>query len=75
MKPFLEEHKLTMTVPMDTKGEFGKSYLVQGIPTTVVVGRDGMIKKVIIGFGDGEDAQIRAAVEAALNEPAPTKPA
>jgi peroxiredoxin len=75
VKPFLEKQKLTMTVPMDTKGEFGKAYLVQGIPTTVVVGRDGMIKKVFIGFGDGQGEQIRAAVEAALNEPAPTKPA
>ncbi|CAN5405392.1 hypothetical protein BH09PLA1_BH09PLA1_01280 [soil metagenome] len=75
VKPFLKKMSLTMTVPMDTKGEFGKNYLVQGIPTTVVVGRDGTIKKVFIGFGEGQGEQIKAAVEEALKEPAPTKPA
>jgi peroxiredoxin len=75
VKPFLEKHSLAMTVPMDTNGEFGKNYLVQGIPTTVVVGRDGNIKKVFVGFGPGQEEQIKAAVEEALNEAAPTKPA
>jgi len=73
--PFLKDKSLTMTVPMDTKGEFGKNYLVQGIPTTVVVGRDGTIKKVFIGFGEGQGEKIREAVEAALKEDAPNKPA
>lgn len=73
--PFLKDKNLTMTVPMDTKGEFGKNYLVRGIPTTVVVGRDGTIKKVFIGFGEGQGEQIRQAVETALKEDAPTKPA
>src|SRR5688572_29480927 len=50
VKPFLKKMNLNMTVPMDTTGEFGKNYLVEGIPTTVVVGRDGTIKKVFIGF-------------------------
>ena len=70
VKPFLKKMNLNMTVPMDTTGEFGKNYLVEGIPTTVVVGRDGTIKKVFIGFGEGQADQIKSAVEAALAEKA-----
>jgi peroxiredoxin len=75
VKPFLQKHNLSMTVPMDTQGEFGKNYMVRGIPTTVIVGRDGNVKKVFVGFGPGQEEKIKSAVEEALNEPAPTKPA
>lgn len=75
VKPFLEKHNLNMTIPMDTEGEFGKSYLVRGIPTTIVVGRDGNIAKVFVGFGPGQEEAIKAAVEEALNQAAPSKPA
>jgi thiol-disulfide isomerase/thioredoxin len=66
VKAFLAEHKLNLVVPMDPKGEFGKSYKVRGIPTTVVVGRDGNIAEVFVGFGPGSEKKILAAVESAL---------
>jgi peroxiredoxin len=75
VEKFVKQNNFSFTVPMDTKGDFGKSYLVQGIPTTVVVGRDGVIKKVFIGFGEGQGEVIKKAVEEALKEEAPSKPA
>jgi hypothetical protein len=37
----------------------------------VIVGRDGNVKSVFIGYGDTSAADIDAAVNAALAEPAP----
>jgi hypothetical protein len=39
----------------------------------VIVGRDGTIKSVFIGYGDGSAKQIDEAVQKALAEPAPGK--
>ena len=65
---FLKENKYTFTVPMDAEGKVGKAYLVTGIPTTVIVGRDGTIKDVFIGFGPNSGKAIDAAVAKALAE-------
>jgi len=53
-------------VLMDENGEVSKKFGVSGIPQTVVIGRDGKVKKVVIGAG--QEAKIRAAVEAALKD-------
>jgi len=66
---YVDDNKFSFAVPMDTTGAFGKDYLVRGIPTTVLVGRDGNIKKVFIGFGEGSEKEIIKAVEAALKDP------
>jgi peroxiredoxin len=68
VKEFLEKNNYTFTVPMDAKGEFGKAYLVEGIPTTVIVGRDGVIRNVFIGYGEGSDEPMEKAIDAALKE-------
>ena len=36
---------------MDDQAAVLKQYLVTGIPTTIIVGRDGIIKDVFIGYG------------------------
>jgi peroxiredoxin len=72
-KKFVTDNKYTFTVLMDEQGKFGKDYLVRGIPTSVVVGRDGTIKKVFVGFSEGGEKEIRAAIEEALKEEAPAK--
>ena len=43
-----------------------KSYGTSGIPTLVVIGKDGRIAMVEVGFGG--DAKIRAAIDAALKK-------
>jgi peroxiredoxin len=73
-RKYVDENKFTFTVLMDQNGKFGKEYHVRGIPTTVIVGRDGTIKNVFIGYGDGSDEKLRAAIDEALKEEMPTKP-
>ena len=71
VEPFLKEHKLTFTVPMDANGANAQAYLVRGIPTTVIVGRDGVIKTVFVGYGGRSAEAIDQAVDKALAEKAP----
>jgi thiol-disulfide isomerase/thioredoxin len=65
VQKYLDDNKLTFTVPMD-QGKTMTDYKVQGIPTTVIVGRDGNVKNVFIGFGEGSEKPIDDAITAAL---------
>ena len=50
VQKFMEAKKLSLTVPLDADGKASEAYLVQGIPTTLVVGRDGKISEVFVGL-------------------------
>ena len=52
VKKFLADNKYTFTVPMDADQTAVNAYSVTGIPTTVIVGRDGNIADVFVGFAD-----------------------
>ena len=72
VEAFLKENSYTFTVLMDDKAAVLKAYFVSGIPTTIIVGRDGTVKDTFVGYGGDESAkEIDAAVEKALAEPAP----
>jgi len=67
--PFLEKNKYTFAVPMDSSGSAMGAYGVRGIPTTVVIGRDGSVKAVFVGFNPNEGGKgVDEAVEKALKE-------
>ena len=66
VREFVRTNSYSFTVLMDADGKMGQSYLVRGIPTTVIVGRDGTVSSVFIGFGDGSAKQLDDAVEKAL---------
>jgi thiol-disulfide isomerase/thioredoxin len=53
-----------LRVLLDEKSEVAKKFGVSGIPQTVVIGKDGKVKKVFVGSGNEE--RIKAAVEAGL---------
>ncbi|HSI37342.1 MAG: redoxin domain-containing protein [Phycisphaerae bacterium] len=53
-------------VLLDADSSVSEKYGVSGIPQTVVIGKDGKVKKVFVG--GGQEAKIRAAVEKALKE-------
>ena len=60
--------KLCPDIPVlfDDDSVVAKKYAVSGIPHTVVIGKDGKVKRVIIGGGN--ESRIKAAAEAALKE-------
>jgi thiol-disulfide isomerase/thioredoxin len=74
IKPFMEQGNYTFTVPLDREGKVAQDYKVQGIPTQVLIGRDGTIKKVFIGWGgDDQVKQLDQAIEVALKAKAPSQ--
>jgi len=66
VEQFMKDNNYTFSVPMDQNGQVAGTYLVQGIPTTVIVGKDGNIKNVFVGFGAGSEKRMDEAIEAAL---------
>jgi len=84
---FVKSKSYTFTVPLDTEDVARKKYFVGGIPCTMIVGRDGNVKNVFVGYTSdavakemGENAagvstptRLDDAVKAALAEPAPGK--
>ncbi len=66
VKAFLAKNKYDFTVLMDAHGQAARAYGVRGIPTTVIIGRDGKVANVFIGFGQGSAQAIDAALEKAL---------
>jgi peroxiredoxin len=67
VKPFVEEKKLTIHVLFeDDKHETSHNYGVTGIPQTVVIGKDGVVKQVFVGFGPGSEEAVAKTVEEAM---------
>lgn len=50
VRVFLEEHKLDIAVVMDRDGAIGKTYKAEAIPQTVIIGKDGTVEVVHVGF-------------------------
>ena len=63
---FMKSNGLEMPALLDSDGAVADQYRVRGIPQTVVIGRDGNVKNVFVGFGPGSEDMIKAAVDAAL---------
>lgn len=66
---FVDSTKLTVPVLLDSDGKMGGQYGATAIPETVVVGKDGKVKKVFVGFNPSETPeQLKSAVESAMKE-------
>ena len=65
--------KWKLNVVLDTDGKHGMAYAVSGIPQLVIIGTDGIVKKLHIGYGEGVEQQLRKELDAILA--ASTKPA
>jgi cytochrome c biogenesis protein CcmG/thiol:disulfide interchange protein DsbE len=66
VKAFLAQRKMSLTAPLDAEGKTGTAYLVEGIPTTVLIGKDGKVLNVWVGVEEGTAKEQDAAIEAAL---------
>ncbi|MGH7177629.1 MAG: redoxin domain-containing protein [Tepidisphaeraceae bacterium] len=64
---FITDQKLSLPVLLDSEGKTARSYLVQPIPQTVVIGRDGVVRRVFIGFDPDRTPQdLATSIERAL---------
>lgn len=70
---FVKQYKLTFEILRDPKGQLGeisRDYQTTGYPETVIVGRDGVIRKKLLGAHDWNSAENRALIERLLAEKA-----
>jgi peroxiredoxin len=49
VQSFVDKLGLTFTIPMDTNGDVGYNYNVQGLPTTFFIDRNGVVKSLWMG--------------------------
>jgi len=66
-RDFARELGLTFPILLDRDGEVTRRYLVRGLPSTFIVGRDGVIREAIFG-GPLSEATLASKVGALLDE-------
>lgn len=72
MEPFLKEHPVTFAIVRDAGQKLVKAAKINAMPTTIIVGRDGVIREVHSGFSVTEGpARLAAAIEAGLGKEGP----
>ncbi|MDH5234380.1 MAG: TlpA family protein disulfide reductase [Gemmatimonadota bacterium] len=70
IRAFRDEFKLTFEILHDAPGAIRQQYQSTGVPETFVIGRDGRIRRRIIGADDWSSAANVAFLERLLAEPA-----
>ncbi len=63
---FLEDTPLDFLIPSDPEGDAAEMFGVIGMPSSYLVGPDGEVKLVHMGFRSGDMDIIEAAVQSAL---------
>ena len=64
---FVDQNKYSMPFFIDTDGSANKAFNVVGLPTTVVVDKQGHIVYYGMGSGEGVEEELQSAIDKALN--------
>ena len=67
---FVRERELTFEILYAPDGALQRAYQTSGVPETFVIGRDGVIRKRVIGATNWSSMANRELVAALLDEPA-----
>lgn len=67
---FLEKKDYTFPIAYDVENEINKKYPSEGIPYTLVIGKDGKVKEIFVGAWDADKQYkiYRRALKDALDE-------
>lgn len=68
---FVKEYGLTFEILHDAPGRIQEQYQTTGVPETFIIGRDGRVRRRIIGADNWASAANIAFLERLLAEPAP----
>ena len=66
IKEFLAATKIKAPIVLDPDGETSRAYLVEGIPQTVLIGKDGKVHVVHAGYSEALAGEISNEIEALL---------
>jgi len=68
---FLAKHEATFALAADREGRCARAWGLLGLPTSFLVDRAGVVRKMYQGFRTGDAERIGQDIEALLGEPAP----
>ena len=71
IREFAEELKLGFEILHDAPGEIQTGYQTTGVPETFIIGRDGRVRRRVIGADDWSSPASIAFLERLLAEPKP----
>lgn len=71
IKEFTEELKLSFEILHDAPAKIEQQYQTTGVPETFIIGRDGRVRRRVIGEADWASPANIAFLERLLEEPAP----
>ena len=60
--PFIKQYDITFPILLDINGEASNLYELHSLPTSFFIGRDGIIKEVVVG-GPMSEALLRTNIE------------
>lgn len=63
---FLQQTKADFLIAMDPAGQSAQKYNVKGMPSSLLIGRDGKVTVVHTGFNAASKAELERAIVAAL---------
>jgi thiol-disulfide isomerase/thioredoxin len=69
VRDFLTDQRLEISALLDRDGAVGNLYHVNGIPQTVIIGRDGKVREVHVGFSGDLEHRLRRELDGLLDQP------
>jgi cytochrome c biogenesis protein CcmG/thiol:disulfide interchange protein DsbE len=57
IKKFANDHAITYTLARDEQQELWRDYFVRGLPTTIVIDAQGIVRNIEYGFGGSKDLE------------------
>lgn len=54
---FLVDHKIDYTIALDPSRSAWRAYLIQAVPTTIVIDKQGIVRFIEVGLGDGSEVE------------------
>ena len=65
---FLARYPVDYPVAIDKSGDSGRAFAVAGMPSGYLIGRDGLIREVHVGFRKGDEQVLRERIQSLLSE-------
>jgi thiol-disulfide isomerase/thioredoxin len=65
---FLAEHKVNYPIAFDPQGECPKTYDVKAMPSSYLLDKSGIVRKIHLGFRDGDQALLREQIKSLLSQ-------
>jgi thiol-disulfide isomerase/thioredoxin len=52
VRPYVAQHKMTYAIALDPDQDLWRTFFISGIPTTIIIDKTGVVRRVAIGLGD-----------------------